>query len=296
MGTEFLSSGRAVLAGYSGLAGNFVGRNKRLAAALSVDAVAVALALGGLHLTGAMVRGPDVVPNPFVVPSDQHQSVPAAQVTTIEKTVVPLPVPAPISPLQALLSDRSLLFAAPMGAAPLAPIQPAASGSDAGSGFPVAAIPPQGSAGEGQPAANPPEATASNAPPVEKILSIALRGRDRALAITDSTANAVVDAADGSLDRLLVGDVPAAANAVASTGSGVARNVVNTTGSTVSAVTSTAQSTTASATQSVGSTVTQTASTAGQTASAVTQTASNTVTGVASTVNNAVSGVVGLLH
>jgi hypothetical protein len=228
MGTDLTISNRAGLATYAGLAST--SRGRRIAVIAAVDILAVGLALGALHIAGAMMgagRIPDIIP-----------PVSAAEPVTTDTPLVPVPRLAPPQPRLAAAPDAALLFAAPVDVAQGFTFEDRFSAASTFTTEPAATTP------HAQTAAVAPE-PASPAPAVP---SPHLRPVSRMVA----EVQPVVDATDGSLDRLLLRDVLPSIGRTATTAARGADAVV-----TQVASAAPIQSVTQSVTQTVGSTVGQ---------------------------------------
>jgi hypothetical protein len=194
MGTDLVVSTRAQLAGYAGFTGLVRGRGKRIATIAAVDILAVGVALGALHLGGVMMGSgalPDLVP-----------PVSAAEPTSATTPIVPVPRTAPhVAAHLAAEPDATVMFAAPV---------------DIAEGFTLAAAPAATSTfttptPSAEPAAEGP--TLAAAEPQGDPVPLP---RLRPVAHVAAIAAPVIDAADGSLDRLLMRDIPDASTAVRS--------------------------------------------------------------------------------
>jgi hypothetical protein len=188
MGTDLVVAGRREVAAYVGFANAIRGRSRPIAVIAAVDVLAVGLALGALHLTGAMMGSGKL---PQIIPP-----VSAAEPAATDTPLVPLPRPAPEKTHFAATPDAAVMFSAPVEIAEGFTFdQPPASSS-------FTSQPPAATA-----AAEPEQPPAVEQPPVPA-------PRLRPLAGVAELAAPVIDNADGSLDRLLMRDVPAVTSSV----------------------------------------------------------------------------------
>ncbi|MEJ0012535.1 MAG: hypothetical protein WDM94_07900 [Bauldia sp.] len=217
MGTDLVVARRAQLAGYAGFAGAIRGRARPIAVIAAVDVLAVALAFGAIHLTGMMVGGSNI---PQLIPPVSAATEPVAATTPLVPPTRRL-VPAPRA--LAAMPDAAVMFARPVAMIDR--------------GFTFAAPSSSSSSFETPPAA---VAAVEPAPPVAAPTPVPtprLRPLERVAAI----ATPVIDAADGSLDRLLLRDVvPAVGTSVAQTGNALRQTTTGAEGAVSAAVASTA--------------------------------------------------------
>jgi hypothetical protein len=190
MGTDLVTFGRAQLAGYAGLAGAVRGRAKPIAIIAAVDILAIALAFGAMHITGAMISGH--APLASLAPPAAAEPAPAAA-----ETSVPLPRVAPlVGQALAAMPDDAVMFAQSVGMARGFTFTP----SDAP--YQSTFTPPAEAMATAEPQPPVPSPTPLPRPrPVQRL--------------AEASANVVmpvIDTADGSLDRLLLRGVPAVAN------------------------------------------------------------------------------------
>jgi hypothetical protein len=178
MGTDLIISNRAEVAAYTGLART--PRGRRFFVIATIDVLAVGLALGALHVGGALLgsgKVPDII-----------QPVSAAEPVATDTPLVPMPRVAPVQAHFAAMPDAAVMFAPAMDREGVARGFTFADRTTTTSTF------------------TPPSETAANAPaaaPVEPAPAVPtphLRPVSGLLA----TAAPLVDAADGSLDRLLM--------------------------------------------------------------------------------------------
>jgi hypothetical protein len=181
MGTDLIVSNRAGLAAYAGLAVS--PRHKRIATIAAVDILAIALAFGALHVTGAMMGGAKL---PAIIPP-----VSAAEPSATDTPLVPLPrsAPARVAVAVAAEPDLKVIFAPP---------DMIAQGFTFGEASPASSrfSPPPGEVASADPGADAPS-------PVTPVPTPRLRPVERIA----QTVTPVIDAADGSLDRLVLRDV-----------------------------------------------------------------------------------------
>lgn len=201
MGGNLAFPGRAQLAGYAGLAGALRGRARPAAVIVAVDVLAVALAFGALHIAGTIMAGKAPAPQHVGAISLAHpvSAVPGPVAPIVDAVRIGL---AAAPALMLASADADALFAAP---------------DFVSSGFSESAAATATTQG-GLAIAPAPEEQSSPSvvsPPVEKIASIAVRGREIAEAAVAGAANAV----DGSLDRLLLRGDAGSTVAVAQTAS-----------------------------------------------------------------------------
>jgi hypothetical protein len=163
----------------------------------------------------------------------------------------------------AAVPNAEVLFGAPVAPVAFSTGSPAASGPSTFTTSPADPAPPPPVA-TNDPREPPVDGTPQATPPVAKIASIAVRGRELALAMIDRATAPVINVADRSLDRLLLRDLPAASGGVgtgsSSAGTGTASNVAVSNGtvqvaSTTQAITTPVAQTVAPVTQAVGNAV-----------------------------------------
>ncbi|HVY19560.1 MAG TPA: hypothetical protein VHA70_05715 [Bauldia sp.] len=193
MGTDLVTYGRAQLVGYAGFSGALRGRAKPIAIFAAADILAVALAFGALHVTGAMISGHTPLPQ-LTSPAAAEAAPVTADIST------PLPRIAPLA-RQALaaMPDSAVMFSQPVG---IARAFSFASASEPSSSSFTPPADTTAAAAEPEPAPASPVMPLPRQRPVQQI---AQRAAD--------VATPVIDAADGSLDRLLLRDVPSVTTA-----------------------------------------------------------------------------------
>jgi hypothetical protein len=214
MGNDLIVSGRMQLAGYAGLAGMMRGRGRRIAVIAAVDVLAVVLAFGALHITGAMMGGGSQMPQ--LIPPVSAATEPVSATTPL----VPAPRIAPKPEVFAAMPDAAVMFAEPTVIASGFTFTPDASSS---SSF---APPQQVALAEPTPESAPMPMPTPHLRPVARLAQIAAPA---------------IDATDGSLDRLVLRDVvPDATAAITTQVAVAATSTLGAVGSTVDRVTSVA--------------------------------------------------------
>jgi hypothetical protein len=226
MGTDLIVSNRAELTPYASLIAS--PRRRRIAVVAAVDILAVGLAFGALHITGAMMGSGSI---PEIIPP-----VSAAEPATADTPLVPLPHAAPARIHLAAEPDAAVMFAAPVDVARGFTFEDQQRSS---STFTTTAQPAVATA---EPESEP--ATAATPVPSPHL---------RPLARITAPLEPVIDAADGSIDRLLLRDaVP-----VGGRSEGVVSRVADTTVTEVASVAAPVASTTQGVTRAVTAPVQQ---------------------------------------
>jgi hypothetical protein len=202
MGTDLVVAGRTQLAGYAGFAGAIRGRARPFAVIAAVDVLAVALAFGALHLTGMMVSGSGL---PQLVPPVNAATEPVAATTPL---VPPAPRLAPVRHELAAMPDAAVMFGKPIAMIDRGFTFEAPAASSSSHFEPPATV----AAAEPEPAPAPAPVPTPHLRPVERVAQV---------------TTPVIDAADGSLDRLLLRDVVPAAGAAAAQTGAVVRETTN---------------------------------------------------------------------
>jgi hypothetical protein len=207
MGTDLIVAGRRELAGYAGFAGVVRGRARPIAVVAAIDVLAVALAFGALHVTGLMMGGGSV---PQLIQPTSAAAEPLAEVTPVAPL---LPRLAPPRDRFAAMPDVAVMFDAPVVA-----LARGFTFDNPATSSPSTFVPP-----------SPPLVAVADPEPAPAPSPVPMP-RLRPLQQVGGVAAPVIDAADGSLDRLLLRDVvPTVGATVSGTGAALDRTATATT-------------------------------------------------------------------
>lgn len=234
MGTDLIVAERGQLAAYAGFSGALRERVRPFAVIAAVDVLAVALAFGALHVAGMMMGGGNV---PQLI---QPTSASAEPLAEAPPAAPPLPHVAPPREQFAAMPDVGVMFEEPVVA--MAQGFTFDNPSTSSSSTFVPPSPPPVAVADPEPAPTPAPVPMPRLRPLQRLAAVAAP---------------VIDAADGSLDRLLLRDVvPAFGATVAQTGN-VARQTTTETLQGVTAAVASAVAPTTATVQTVAQNVTQ---------------------------------------